>query len=863
MTFPFDNDTGTIEKKLAKRSLKARKNTVAILAILLSALLFTGLFTVVMDLNAAYEQNTMRTMGTCAHVGLKHATVEEYETLAADDRWAGKGYSIYIGQAAGDAFAKLETEVRWADAFYAETCFCMPTEGRMPEAEDEIAASRLVLAALGVPDELGTAVPLTIQTDTETVTESFILCGVWDGDTAAGAQMAWLGRTYADKIAPARHGSSIGVDDAQYTGYLNAAFLLPHSWQLEDRGFQIFYEHGLGDIFHYNYAYSLSGVTASDLLPVLGLVLLVLAAGYLLIYNIFYISIVQDIHFYGLLKTVGATSKQLRRLVYKKALRLSAVGIPLGLALGWLLGTGLSPAILSNTTLGSSISVRSASPFIFLAGAAFALLTVFVSCRKPARIAGKVSPMEALRYSEAAVSRKTARRAKAVTPARMARQNLGRGRKKVIVVVLSLALSLVILNSVAAFAGGFDLEKFTSDSLITDFAVGDAGVINTLGAGSSRLAAVDGALRESIAALDGLEGLGNVYSCFADQPITEELAAIIRDAGQYEEVAQSRMYQNALGQLDGTEKTRGNMNYAVYGLDDYAAGKLTVLEGELDWDRWRAGEGVFITPAALWGGKYCLYHPGDTMSVDLTEMVDGAAYDYWDESAARTVKAYQVLAVVELPGAFDSGTYMGSGTHIILPETEYLQYVSEDARLPMMAVFDVDDGHMAETEAFVQNYTKRVDPTMDYRSRTTLEEEYQGLIRMFTLVGGALCGLLALIGILNFINSMTTSVLTRRQELAMLQAVGMTGRQVKKMMILEGLGYAALGVVLALALAAIVNITLLRAVTADMFAFSVCFTLTPILLVIPPLLAVSALVPWLCYRKMAGITIVERLRLTE
>ena len=62
MTFPFENDTGAIEKKLAKRSLKARKNTVAILAILL----FTGLFTVVMDLNAAYEQSTMRVIGTCA-----------------------------------------------------------------------------------------------------------------------------------------------------------------------------------------------------------------------------------------------------------------------------------------------------------------------------------------------------------------------------------------------------------------------------------------------------------------------------------------------------------------------------------------------------------------------------------------------------------------------------------------------------------------------------------------------------------------------------------------------------------------------------------------------------------------------------
>ena len=109
MTFPFENNTSAAVKNLARRSLKAQKNTLAVLAILLSALLFTGLFTIVMDLNAAYEQNTMRAIGTRAHAGLKHATIEEYEALAADDRWAGRGYSIYIGQAAGDAFAKLRT----------------------------------------------------------------------------------------------------------------------------------------------------------------------------------------------------------------------------------------------------------------------------------------------------------------------------------------------------------------------------------------------------------------------------------------------------------------------------------------------------------------------------------------------------------------------------------------------------------------------------------------------------------------------------------------------------------------------------------------------------------------------------------
>ena len=97
----------------------------------------------------------------------------------------------------------------------------------------------------------------------------------------------------------------------------------------------------------------------------------------------------------------------------------------------------------------------------------------------------------------------------------------------------------------------------------------------------------------------------------------------------------------------------------------------------------------------------------------------------------------------------------------------------------------------------------------------------------------------------------------------MLQSVGMTGRQVLKMLVLEGLGYSVLGILSSLILAALVNATALRSITAGMDYFTYRFTLTPALLCAIPLLAVTALVPWLCYRRMAKASIVERLRLTE
>ena len=186
MTFPFENDTGSTVRKLVGRSLKAGKNTIAILSIVLAAVMFTSVFTIAMSMKYTWEESTMRGIGTYAHAGLKHVTLDEYEELASDSRWTECGYCICVGFAVGDAFLKTPGEVRWADDFYAETGFCYPDNGYMPEAENEIAMSRLSLTAMGLPHELGTEVELTIETHTQIITDTFILCGTWRGRPRRG-----------------------------------------------------------------------------------------------------------------------------------------------------------------------------------------------------------------------------------------------------------------------------------------------------------------------------------------------------------------------------------------------------------------------------------------------------------------------------------------------------------------------------------------------------------------------------------------------------------------------------------------------------------------------------------------------------
>ena len=137
------------------------------------------------------------------------------------------------------------------------------------------------------------------------------------------------------------------------------------------------------------------------------------------------------------------------------------------------------------------------------------------------------------------------------------------------------------------------------------------------------------------------------------------------------------------------------------------------------------------------------------------------------------------------------------------------------------------------------------------------------MINMYRLVGGVLCAILALIGILNFINSMTTSILSRHKEIAMLQSVGMTGQQVKRMLIYEGIGYSALGVLCSLALSIVGSLTVVRMMGAELSYFTWHFTLLPVILCTIPLVLITAFIPSVCYNKMAQKTVVERLRIAE
>lgn len=226
------------------------------------------------------------------------------------------------------------------------------------------------------------------------------------------------------------------------------------------------------------------------------------------------------------MKTIGTTGKQLRKIVRRQAYMLCLYGIPLGLLLGGVTGKWILPIVMRNLVFSSTADTKVSLEFwIFAASALFSLLTVYISCIRPCRIASSVSPVEALRYTEGQDriwSREKGKKTKKVNPWTMAAANMRRNKKKVVIVTTSLSLGLVLLNSVYGLVNGFDMDKFIASSTVSDFSVRDAALDNPA-AYDKPLEGVTGEFLDALSEQKGVEDVCNIYMNLINSPnFTEE-----------------------------------------------------------------------------------------------------------------------------------------------------------------------------------------------------------------------------------------------------------------------------------------------------------------------------------------------------
>ena len=160
-----------------------KKYMTLILAVILTTMLFSSLFTISGSMISEMQTGSMRQVGTSAH------------TVKDDDMVKDIACRIMVGR----EFTEDLVDFCYFEPEDAKMTFCYPEEGRLPEKENEIVTSDLVLEKLGVPSELGTEFDVTIKTDDDVITQRFTLVGYFRGDALAPIQQALVSKEFQEK----------------------------------------------------------------------------------------------------------------------------------------------------------------------------------------------------------------------------------------------------------------------------------------------------------------------------------------------------------------------------------------------------------------------------------------------------------------------------------------------------------------------------------------------------------------------------------------------------------------------------------------------------------------------------------------
>ena len=878
---------GGCVRRLGLRAMGAAKvrNGVAVLAIALTATLFTSLFTIAMSLNDGFQRSNFRQVGGYAHGGFKYLTEEQFYGLRRDPLIKEWGVRRVAGMPRKPPFDKTHVEVGYADANYVRWTYCDPVEGLLPrEGTDEAAASLRVLELLEVEPALGNTFTLTFEVANVETTQTFTLCGWYDYDEITPGHHVLIPESRLDAIL-AETGVTPGETD-DITGTWLLDVMLGGSLHIERDINQILANHGYQSSDRLqrdtyiatgvNWGYSGSQLADSLdpalVLAIAALCLRIVFTGYLIIYNVFQISVANDIRFYGLLKTIGTTPRQIRKIIRQQALLLSLAGIPLGLLCGWWVGAKLAPAVIAH--MNNVDNVVSAHPLIFIASAIFALVTVLLSCALPGRKAAKVSPVEAVRYTDGGGAGQRSRRAQGEVSVRsMALANLSRSRGKTAVTVASLALAVVLLNLTVMFTGGFDMDKYVSEHSVSDFIVAGANYFQ------SAYGAEDALPGEVIADIESQGGIadgGRVYgrSSLMLEFVSEEYYRSLYEKWSTPEYIEEMMASQQHNE-DGLIADRVQLS----GLEPYILDHLRVLDGDLS--RLYEPGGQYIASVRYvddygnpildigWG------EVGDTVTIRYLEEVEyynpdtGEVYesleaigegDRWRERAVKYHDVdYEVAAKVRVPTNLGY-RYAGADEFVLNAET-FIRDTGTDS--VMLYAFDTGDGGTGGMEDFLAEYTKTVNARLDYESRATYQAQFEGFRSMFLLLGGVLSFIVGLVGVLNFFNAILTGILTRKREFAVLQSIGMTGGQLKTMLVWEGLFYALGSGLAALVLSAAFGPVLSRIMEGMFWFYTYHPTVTPILLLLPVFIVLGCALPLMVYWAVSRLTIVERLRQAE
>lgn len=847
MSMMFRNSNAALEKELAAEDYKAHpvRNRLAVLAVALSAILLIVTFSV----GIGFVQTSTRAMGASPGPGCDSASILGDEEILKKVReqpqvdWAAYVRRCSSTRLHNREFHPLDVFLLAADEVHYDKNMVDLLVGAYPETANEILLSDTMSERLGLEQQVG--VPYTlkviVQKEEEQVEEEIpmTVCGYYRNPIRNCADMyeeIYTGEAFIDAYNPEL---PAGYD----TIYVKLNNLNPLKFG-HDKDEKL---SELNRIVEGNgRSFKASDTTIMTIIPMFLIVVCIMLCGYFFIYNIFDISVVNDIRFYGELKTIGMSSRQLRHMLSWQMNKIACYGIAIGGLTGCIIGQTTSGKIVASFAENIAMYYQPAgvAPTLLL-GAVFAWMTLFVSTFKPFRIACTISPVEAARY-----------RTK---------------KKKGAFSVISFALSGILFLVVYTLAMGFSVEAQVGRRMSTDFQVRHKGIMWDQ---NEPYEPISKELVERLSDLEFAKDL-RLYYIARTKPdftvidgnywyhTTAEIAPegeIAKDQTAY---VQSMYAGEADEELAGRLNDRGNLAINVCGMDEQGLQdemcRYTVLEGSIDPEKFAQGNEMVYLREAFDRNKnqsenmeYAV-HAGDEVNVT-----------FYDDVADRYVdKELTIMAVVINVDPYGSGN--ANHSNIWVSQETFQSIYSDYENLVGAVAFNGADTMKDGTVLSEWEKQEMVEQVLeeDGNLQLKLDSVYQESVyfiemrRTITVFGAFLIGIVGLIGIANIINTVTTDVMARKVEYAAMQSIGMTGRQMEQDIFRKYAGY----IFTSLMLAVVIGTAIAYMVGSGvMFNFSLAALLTSILIFLTFSAVLCVVMARVLTKVMNRRSIVERLR---
>lgn len=675
----------------------------------------------------------------------------------------------------------------------------MVYKGKLPTAKDEILVQESFLKTLGYTDEVGQIIKIPFSDGS---VQDFKLTGILDVEPGdIGRYTAIISK----ELVKQQYGENaffdfyIGLKEAQNLSEQETTNYANHL--AEKLGIS-----ADNIIIRSTYFDFRDGNRATDMIFYFLIGFITLIGSGIVIYSIFYIFVASNIRNYGQLRTIGTTKKQMKKMVYREGKLLAGIGIPIGLIIGNVIGYFLIPGgWYWLTTLCITVGVGF-----------FTFLVVIFSIRTPVKKAAAVSPIEALRYSNGVrKNQQSSVLHRRITPVSLAKMNLSRQKAKSMLTIISLSFGGLLIILISTMLISYD---GVAEARGKDFSVGEFNI--SLNANQSwdtadiSLAELqqkhlfDDDFVKAVESIDGINGIKRWYFTNAEYRINGYSGKWIQG---FEKDEQQNLEQNRIA---------GTVDY-----DELVANNgIVLLEENMK---------IYEREADL----------GDTIQVD-----------YESANGNSITKTYTIMGIVS------DYTYTGTQKCFTLPEKLMNEATGMDCTGTISIITDVNNTNMVESALY---------PIVDGNSDFVLET-LEDSATYYNTNQRTMWGMLLIVSIIvvcfsliNLVNTTVTNFLSRKQEIGMLQAIGLSKRQLIKMLRYEGLIYSVLAVFVALVLGTGLGFICVQAIKSVNPYFFYSFPWPVALIYLAILLIVQTILISYTTDSLKRQSLVERIKVIE